>query len=134
MVLNPCIVGSLPTGRVIFFILFCIYLFYFFFFLIFSFFCNYYFSANSTLLSLLRFSYFVTSYDAQASSAFSALILFGSIFSKTARITKSRRILSTLLSSAVNVIFSPYSDIIILNRISTIGPHDQQRHCSTSLK
>ena len=28
-----------------------------------------------TLLSLLRFSYFVTPYDAQASSAFSALII-----------------------------------------------------------
>ena len=35
--------------------------------------------ANSTLLSLLSFSYFITPYDAQASSAFSALILFGSI-------------------------------------------------------
>ena len=32
--------------------------------------------ANSTLLSLLSFSYFITPYDAQASSAFSALILF----------------------------------------------------------
>ena len=31
--------------------------------------------ANSTLLSLLRFSYFITPYDAQASSAFSALIV-----------------------------------------------------------
>ena len=31
--------------------------------------------ANSTLLSLLSFSYFITPYDAQASSAFSALIL-----------------------------------------------------------
>ena len=30
--------------------------------------------ANSTLLSLLSFSYFITPYDAQASSAFSALI------------------------------------------------------------
>ena len=30
--------------------------------------------AYSTLLSLLRFSYFITPYDAQASSAFSALI------------------------------------------------------------
>ena len=30
--------------------------------------------ANSTLLSLLRFSYFITPYDSQASSAFSALI------------------------------------------------------------
>ena len=31
--------------------------------------------ANSTLLSLLSFSDFITPYDAQASSAFSALIL-----------------------------------------------------------
>ena len=31
--------------------------------------------ANSTLLSLLSFSYFITPYDAQASSAFSALIM-----------------------------------------------------------
>ena len=30
--------------------------------------------ANSTLLSLLRLSYFITPYDSQASSAFSALI------------------------------------------------------------
>ena len=30
--------------------------------------------ANSTLLPLLSFSYFITPYDAQASSAFSALI------------------------------------------------------------
>ena len=30
--------------------------------------------ASSTLLSLLSFSYFITPYDAQASSAFSALI------------------------------------------------------------
>ena len=30
--------------------------------------------ANSTLLSLLRFSYFITPFDAQASSALSALI------------------------------------------------------------
>ena len=33
--------------------------------------------ANSTLLSLLSFSYFITPYDAQASSAFSALIELG---------------------------------------------------------
>ena len=32
---------------------------------------------NSTLLSLLSLSYFITPYDAQASSAFSALILSG---------------------------------------------------------
>ena len=33
--------------------------------------------ANSTLLSLLRFTYFITPYDAQASSALSALITKG---------------------------------------------------------
>ena len=40
------------------------------------FFLHSYYSANSTLLSLFRFSYFITPYDAQASSAFSALINF----------------------------------------------------------
>ena len=33
--------------------------------------------ANSTLLSLVSFTYFITPYDAQASSAFSALIYVG---------------------------------------------------------
>ena len=37
--------------------------------------------ANSTLLSLLSFSYSITPYDAQASSAFSALISFSVILS-----------------------------------------------------
>ena len=37
--------------------------------------------ANSTLLSLLSFSYFITPYDAQASSAFSALIMFAFVLS-----------------------------------------------------
>ena len=37
--------------------------------------------ANSTLLSLLSFSYFITPYDAQASSAFSALIMRGNTVS-----------------------------------------------------
>ena len=48
----------------------------FIFFLCF-FFCHFFLQckfANSTLLSLLSFSYFITPYDAQASSAFSALI------------------------------------------------------------
>ena len=36
--------------------------------------------ANSTLLSLLNFSYLITPYDAQASSAFSALIIFVTAF------------------------------------------------------
>ena len=36
-------------------------------------FCHYYYIANSTLLSLLRVSYFITPYDARASSAYSAL-------------------------------------------------------------
>ena len=53
----------------------------FFFFFLFIFFLCFFLSlllqckfANSTLLSLLSFSYFITPYDAQASSAFSALI------------------------------------------------------------
>ena len=56
--------------------------FFFFDFLIYQFFLCFFFLsllleckfANSTLLSLLSFSYFITPYDAQASSAFSALI------------------------------------------------------------
>ena len=56
--------------------------FFFFFFLFFYLFFFYVFLslllqckfANSTLLSLLSFSDFITPYDAQASSAFSALI------------------------------------------------------------
>ena len=63
--------------------------FFFFFFLIFLFiylFMFFFLSlllqckfANSTLLSLLSFSYFITPYDAQASNAFSALILYKGI-------------------------------------------------------
>ena len=64
---------------------FCFYIFFIFLFFLFLFFfiilfflslllqCKF---ANSTLLSLLRFSYFITPYDAQASSPFSALIFF----------------------------------------------------------
>ena len=60
-----------------FFFLFCFVFFYFFYLFFFMFFlslllqCKF---ANSTLLSLLSFSNFITPYDAQASSAFSALI------------------------------------------------------------
>ena len=43
--------------------------------------------ANSTLLSLLSFSYFITPYDAQASSAFSALILYSGGISNSYTIT-----------------------------------------------
>ena len=62
-----------------------IYLFFFFFdFFNLFIFCVFFFLslllqckfANSTLLSLLSFSYFITPYDAQASSAFSALIIY----------------------------------------------------------
>ena len=56
---------------------------FFFFFLFIDFFMFFFLSlllqckfANLTLLSLLSFSYFITPYDAQASSAFSALIFF----------------------------------------------------------
>ena len=57
-----------------------IFFFFFFFFLFIYFFVVFFVIiitvqfANSTLLSLLSFSYFITPYDAQASSAFSALI------------------------------------------------------------
>ena len=61
-------------------------IFFFFFFVIFFLFIYLFFLslllqckfANSTLLSLLSFSNFITHYDAQASSAFSALILITS--------------------------------------------------------
>ena len=53
--------------------LYIFFLFYFFMFFFLSLLLQCKF-ANSTLLSLLRFSYFITPYDAQASSAFSALI------------------------------------------------------------
>ena len=49
-------------------------LFIYLFILLLLFLCHYYYNANSTLLSLLRFSYFITTYDAQASGACSALI------------------------------------------------------------
>ena len=62
-ILNPYFLGSNLGNRIY------IYIFY-----VSCFFCHFYYSANSTLLSLLRFSYFITPYDAQASSAFSALI------------------------------------------------------------
>ena len=39
--------------------------------------CHYYYCAKSTLLSLPRFSYFITPYYAQSSSAFRALIDIG---------------------------------------------------------
>ena len=51
---------------------------FFLFFSFYVFFCHNYYSANLQIqhycMSLLRFSYFITPYDAQASSAFSALI------------------------------------------------------------
>ena len=53
----------------LFFSYYFFYVFYFFLSLLLQ--CKF---ANSTLLSLLSFSYFITPYDAQASSAFSALI------------------------------------------------------------
>ena len=63
--LNPCIPGSNLGNRMNF-------LNYFQCFLSLLLQCKF---ANSTLLSLLRFSYSITPYDAQASSAFSALII-----------------------------------------------------------
>ena len=73
--MNPCVAGSNLGNNMVFF-----FFFFFFDFFIYSFFmfflslllqCKF---ANSTLLSLLSFSDFITPYDAQASSAFSALI------------------------------------------------------------
>ena len=64
------------TTYFFFFVLFCFFLFFLFIFFMFFFLslllqCKF---ANSTLLSLLSFSNFITPFDAQASSAFSALI------------------------------------------------------------
>ena len=44
--------------------------------------------ANLTLLSLLRFSYFIIPYDAQASSAFSALIIIKQVFQRKTLVIK----------------------------------------------
>ena len=75
--------GFKSRKRLLFFFLFFIFFFVCFFFDFFNLFifCVFFLSlllqckfANSTLLSLLSFSYFITPYDAQASSAFSALI------------------------------------------------------------
>ena len=72
-ILNPCAPGSNFGDGINFF--------FFFFFLMYLFFCLFLSLllqckfANSTLLSLLSFSYFITPYDAQACSAFSALII-----------------------------------------------------------
>ena len=78
--MNPCAPGSnLGDGMIFFFFLdfFYVFILFFFFCLFFVFFLSLLLQcrlANSTLLSLLSFSYFITPYDAQASSAFSALI------------------------------------------------------------
>ena len=75
-----------------FFILDLLYFFVFFLSLLLQ--CKF---ANSTLLSLLSFSYFITPYDAQASSAFSALI----IIKKTA----SSASLNVMFSLGLQIIF-----------------------------
>ena len=70
--MNPCVAGSnLGNDMVFFFFFFFFCLFFFYVFLSLLLQCKF---ANSTLLSLLSFSDFITPYDAQASSAFSALI------------------------------------------------------------
>ena len=66
-ILNPCVPGSNLGNRMIFFVDFFLFIYFFNVFL--SLLLQYKF-ANSTLLSLLSFSYFITPYDAQASSAF----------------------------------------------------------------
>ena len=71
---HPYFLGTNLGNRIFFLLIF---------FLILFFFCHFYYSANSTLLSLLRFSYFITPYDAQASSLFSALIIFQTCYFNT---------------------------------------------------
>ena len=63
--------STLPQNNY-YFLFFYFYFFIIIFFIIFIF-CHYYYRANSTLLSLLRFSYFSAPYDSQASSACSIL-------------------------------------------------------------
>ena len=77
-ILNLCLAGSnLGYAMDFFFSFFFFFDFFIYYFLLCFFFlslllqCKF---ANSTLLSLLSFSNFITPYDAQASSAFSALI------------------------------------------------------------
>ena len=74
-ILNLCVAGSNlgDDMEFFFFFFFLIFLFIFFFYVFLSLLLQCKF-ANSTLLSLLSFSNFITPYDAQASSAFSALI------------------------------------------------------------
>ena len=62
-----------PESHDFFFFFFLIFFIYFFLCFLLSLLLQCEF-ANSTLLSVLSFSYFITPYDAQASSAFSALI------------------------------------------------------------
>ena len=78
-ILNLCVAGSnlgidmdfFFSFFFFFFFIFFIYFFFFYVFLSLLLQCKF---ANSTLLSILSFSNFITPYDAQASSAFSALI------------------------------------------------------------
>ena len=79
-ILNLCVAGS-NLGIDMdfffsFFFFFLIFLFIFFFYVFLSLLLQCKF-ANSTLLYILSFSNFITPYDAQASSAFSALIVTG---------------------------------------------------------
>ena len=70
--------------------------------------------ANSTLLPQLSFSYFITPYDAQASSAFSALIYFCKFSIKTyVAIPHLNRLDETVLMRGHNVCFMFYLGIII---------------------
>ena len=75
--MDPCVAGLNLGYDMFFFFCFVLVFFIFFIYFFYVFFlslllqCKF---ANSTLLSLLSFSNFITPYDAQASSAFSALI------------------------------------------------------------
>ena len=97
-ILNPCVPGSNLGNRMIFFFFF-FYLFIFLcFFLSLLLQCEF---ANLTLLSLLSFSYFITPCDAQASSAFSALITLA------IERTNSLRLAVVFASSAAKLIHPP---------------------------
>ena len=103
------------------------FLFFFFFFLIFLFIFFFYVFlslllqckfANSTLLSILSFSNFITPYDAQASSAFSALIYFTfCTLGKHAILFppgNEKLLLLQIISQNVTMLFDSYAYIYIL--------------------
>ena len=120
-VLNPCAPGSNLGDGIIFF-------FFFFYFLMYLFFCLFLSLllqckfANSTLLSLLSFSYYITPYDAQACSAFSALI-------NIMTITKFVRALSKGTVQSYGIVVYNLTE---LYRIRPTPPTAQAQACVTT--